>query len=458
MTSRDHLLIAVAIQKMLTYFSIKKDMDITSQEWATLFWIAVLLLLSFKFLVPLVKLVFKPENFLKIYFPNILFCGLMFTTLSCVGLWDYDKLKISIVWFCSIGLIFPIRMVINSKDEHRNIMISDLILQNFTIAAFLELLLTSYSFGFVFSIFYIGSFVILSLAKVIAEQNKNLDFVKVVNFVLFLYVAIAFGSLAHGLYTNPQEFFKAQTVVDYLYPVLLSLIYTPFAWLYSSIIICEDKLVKLWRYIPDTSLRRYAKRKAMFEFSLDDQALVRWTREIKRVRVLSKQEVIASIAKVSSMIAREKRPPKIDRSSGWSPYQAKDFLVDQGLKSGEYQEGYGQWNANAVLNLGERYVKSNKIYFSVEGDEYIVNCLVLRISIDLLTQKKTDLNRFMHLCAMLTNKALDIRLPDRILSQITKPIGFEIVHEDKKLTFSKTFNNFGESRSIDATFRILHLT
>ena len=347
-------------------------------------------------------------------------------------------------------------MVINSKEESPNIMISDLIFQNFTFAAFLELLFTAYSFNLAFSVIYVATLAILTLVRVIGEKNGSTSLVKVVDVILMCYVAAALVSLIYGLYNNPSEFLNTKTVKDYLYPVFLSVVYTPFAWVYSSIIICDDKLVRLRHFIPDIRLRRYAKWKAMFEFSLDQDALVRWMWEVKRKRVFNKQEVHASIARVASMIVREKTPPKIDKSLGWSPYEAKDFLKDQGLQTEYYQEVYDCWNANSVLNLGKRYVKSNKIYFSVEGGRDVVNRLELRISIDLLVHKKTDLDHFMHLCAILTEKALEISLPEGLQYNITKPVGFEFVHGEKRIQFSKTFNNFPDSRLLDATFRILH--
>lgn len=69
------------------------------------------------------------------------------------------------------------------------------------------------------------------------------------------------------------------------------------------------------------------------------------------------------------MYVTEKYPEKVPLSKGWSPYAAKDFLIQEGIETSYYQPNeLDEWFAcSPFKELGQEIVPNNIAYY-IDGD------------------------------------------------------------------------------------------
>ena len=123
------------------------------------------------------------------------------------------------------------------------------------------------------------------------------------------------------------------------------------------------------------------------------------------------------------MVSTERNPPKVDKLDGWSPYEAKDFLIKEGIKTGYYHpESCIKINwfcASDSFELGGGFIK-NKIDYYVEGDSNFAKSLKLILHIKAIEYANSAHNKFLSLVKVLMNKALGIGLPVELEKSILK--------------------------------------
>jgi len=67
----------------------------------------------------------------------------------------------------------------------------------------------------------------------------------------------------------------------------------------------------------------------------------------------------------------------VDPTEGWSPFVARDFLKEKGLRTNDYHKGYDEyWASSEYVDL-DSHILPNKAVFYIEGQEGVVTTLKL---------------------------------------------------------------------------------
>jgi hypothetical protein len=105
--------------------------------------------------------------------------------------------------------------------------------------------------------------------------------------------------------------------------------------------------------------------------------LRRAARQFHILPAKSNSDVDQIVGDILNYERREEKPPEIDPTDGWSPYLARDFLAEHGLRTNDYHKGYDEYWASANYVDLDDHILPNKATFYIEGEEDIVKTLKL---------------------------------------------------------------------------------
>jgi len=105
--------------------------------------------------------------------------------------------------------------------------------------------------------------------------------------------------------------------------------------------------------------------------------LRRATRQFHVLPAKSNADVDQIIGDILNYERSEEMPPEIDPSVGWSPFLARDFLKEHGLRTNDYHEGYDEyWASSDYVDLDDHILPNNAIFY-IEGEDGVVKTLKL---------------------------------------------------------------------------------
>lgn len=250
-----------------------------NRELAILIWLALL------FILMLANREFRKSilNFLKVFcVPQILTSFLLMSMyvagevflLESVGAWNESQIKNTAKWYILVAAI-EIFKAGNIKDKENYFL--GVIARNFTLLAILEFIVAIQPFSFWIELLLVPITVFMVMASAMAETKPELNSVK--GLFAALLSAIGFSMLMYGVFyvcNNFDSIDKELKVMDFLTPILLSILYLPFVFLFSLYVLYDGILVRINIYTDDSSIRRYARYISVLHFKHDYKALDKW--------------------------------------------------------------------------------------------------------------------------------------------------------------------------------------
>ncbi|HCN82415.1 MAG TPA: hypothetical protein DIT07_02180, partial [Sphingobacteriaceae bacterium] len=337
--------------------------------------------------------------------------------LSLTGLWTTDLAKDTILWLFFVGFM-TLGKVNKIKDDRDYF--KKALKKNFKLSLLSEFLVNFYTFSLAVELIIVPIITLISVTIAFSEKDSKhkpvhkflTNLLVVFGFVILFYIIFQFAG-------NPWGIINLPNLRGLLLPLILSILFLPFVYGLSIYMFYETQLVVLKiRLSPE--LFTYAKRQAFLRFNLNKDGLSRWVKRI-HTDTVSKTEIDRLIDHVKEREAIEKNPPKVDPALGWSPFEAGNFLSDEGLKSGYYDCVYeDEWFSSAPsFKLGDKW-SDNKISYYVHGTDQVAKRLELILAV-FTPQDNLDLHkRFCIIAARLYSKALNELISEKILLAILR--------------------------------------
>jgi hypothetical protein len=109
----------------------------------------------------------------------------------------------------------------------------------------------------------------------------------------------------------------------------------------------------------------------------------------------------------------------VHREQGWSPYIAKDYLLEIRLKTGYYKNIYDDvWHvSSSYLDISDGIIPNNLAYY-VEGDSKSAKSLTLKLNINEADKDDDSCEVFLDVVSVLFEKAMNATLPEDIAEAI----------------------------------------
>lgn len=382
-------------------------MELNSREIAILIWLAIFVggvvatsadcRLSF---VNFLRALFHPKVLLTIAIA-ILWILASVWLLKTIGVWKPGNFKTTLIWTLTFAIVtlFDVHRV--SEDSTFFYRTARDAISGTALVAFIADLNT---FPLIVWLFLTPCLFFITACHVMAKSKYS----KVENKLLWLLSLIGASYIGNGAYqaiSDFNNFASLSNFQEFFTPPLLSLLFLPYLYFLNVCFTYETKFVLLHLFISDQALRNYAMRKALLEFSFNLELLRRWSREIDRIRPSSRSAIEQSFHDVKVRMAREKKPPPVATSDGWSPYTAKKFLMGMGLAVGEYHPSDDDWFASSPLIELDDSILANKLAYYIEGDELSAKRLKLILNINNLDESTAAEDYFWRVASVLVRAA-----------------------------------------------------
>lgn len=366
---------------------------------------------------------------------QVAYIGLAVYGLSKIGLWNLDQLKSTLLWIVLVGFASMARIATSREDPK---LIRAWIEDNLKLLVLVEFIVNFYTFPLIAELILVPSLTAVVVMTAIAERRK--EFQKALGILNGLSSVFGAAIITYALYRifiGFAEFANLQTVRDLSTPPILSLLLVPFLFVLHVYVSYENTFLRLQWAVPNRHLRRFAMIRAILAFRCHAEMLTRWSRSVGIMRPTDRDGVLRLIEEVKDAWYRERNPPAVAPSEGWSPYAATKFLSEAGIVAGDYHRVFDEWFAESPrLAIGDD-LSMDGITFYVEGDEHAAKRLKLVLQVLIAAGPIEPDLEFKALARVLSDKALGKNIDVKDLKELLDQDSGELRFGDKELRLAR---------------------
>nr|WP_269093535.1 MULTISPECIES: hypothetical protein [unclassified Photobacterium] len=348
----------------------------------------------------------------------IAYMAIVIYWLSDFGLWDFEQLKNTVFWCVSVGFISLFKLEKIKKDKH---FFKHSVLDNLKLLAILQFVVGVYTFTLWVEVLLVPVLTLLGAMLAIAETDRKHNQVKVfLEYCLSSFGVVLIVYTLYMLITNFGEFGKEKTAYDFFVPPLLTLCYLPFVFFMLVYSTYEQVFVRL-RFSIQSRFHRYAaKLYAFILFNVRLSLLERWSFQVAKANIESHSDLIDTFKYIFKVRNSEKNPKEVPKEQGWSPYKAKEFLVNEGLSTGFYNKSFEEeWLASSPMKEFSDGIIPDNIAYYVEGSEDVAKVLKLKVNVNDASRTHQACEKLETMAEVLSASSLNLPLSDGMKSAIS---------------------------------------
>lgn len=380
--------------------------------------------------------VFKSRTLMIVFSLAAVYTIAMVYLLLDWDLWSIEQLKNTIFWFFSVGLLSIYNLDKIKTDPH---FFKNSVIGNLRLLAILQFVIGVYSLPLMAELFLVPFMVVVGMMIPIAESDiKYLQVKKLLNGIVISFGLLTLAYTAYMLATDFKELGQEKTFYDFIVPALLTVMHLPFVLAIMTYSTYETVFVRLQFTVRDRRLRSLAKLYAIVLFNFRLDAIRRWADHIARVEVVSHKQLLSTFAHLRKLKKLEKMKPEVVDSQGWSPYLAKDFLLDEGVSTGHYNLIFAdQWCASSKMyDIGDDLLCDNFAYY-VEGVEGVAKVLKIKLNVNDNTRSRQANEKLLVLSRVLIRESLGIDISDSVKDALRFGAPYRESHGDKQIIVKK---------------------
>lgn len=348
----------------------------------------------------------------------VAYMAIVICWLSELELWNFEQLKNTIFWCVSVGFMSLFKLEKIKKDKH---FFKHSVLGNLKLLAILQFVVGVYTFALWIEVLLVPVLALLGAMLTIAETDKKHHQVKVVlEYCLSSFGIVLIVYTLYMLMSDFGEFGKEKTAYDFFVPPLLTLCYLPFVFfrlVYSTYV---QVFVRLKSSIKSRLHRYAAKFYAFILFNFRLSLLERWSFQVAKASIESHSDLIDTFKYIFKVRHSEKNPKEVPKEQGWSPYKAKEFLVNEGVNTGFYNRSFeDEWSASSPMKEFSDGIIPDKIAYYIEGSEDVVKVLKLRVYVNDASRTDQACEKLEAMAEALSISSLGLPLSDEMKSAIS---------------------------------------
>ena len=359
--------------------------DLNNREIATLTYLAILLvsLLLWKkgrhAAFGVVRSFFQPKLVL-IWLQMSLYVVVCVWLLARLGLWDWPNFKSTLLWWLTVGFTCG-HEAQRLRDKPGTL--SKLLRDAFTFSVIILFVAELVSFPIWVELLMLPALVFLTLLIAVSENRPGeTSFAPVLKLLRGLQVLaglLILGFSYRGVAENITEHLSLNTLREFGVPLLLWLMFIPYIFLLAVYMTYEEAFNYLRTRPRQASLVRYAQWRVFFNFGWDIDAVHRLARNIRILDIIDQQGIDDAIQEIKRLLKIEKNPPTVTLAEGWSPYEARQFLKEHALITGDYHHTRWEWSALISSVKLDDNVLADRVSYYLTGNEHAVTRLRLTL-------------------------------------------------------------------------------
>lgn len=213
--------------------------------------------------------------------------------LRSVSLWKWGQLKATIVWTIAVGAttLVNLNQIVDNEEYFRKA-----IRGNFKVAVLIDFVVNVPVLNLFPELIFIPCTTLLAGLMAVAESNLRYAAVK--RLLEWLLIALGLCILIYSLvriFRQPTDFFQMHTLHDLLLPLLLSILYLPFIYMYVIYMIYQDIFLRLQYFVADPRVIRYTKILTIMEFRLNRSILREWASSLGKLDLHSSRQDVKEV-------------------------------------------------------------------------------------------------------------------------------------------------------------------
>ncbi|MFW5794768.1 MAG: hypothetical protein ACOCRK_11700 [bacterium] len=206
-----------------------------NREIAIGLWLLVIFILMIRkknirnFLKGLLKRLFNIKilvSILLMFMSTIIIVLLLYY----INFWDSSLLKDTIIWFLFIGIVTCVNTLASRRDEDE---LKKIIYDNLRVLILIEFIINYYTFSLIIELIIMPFITLIFLLEILVEKEEKYlsvkKLLKTVQTVIGFFLIFYFIS---NLVSSYQSFISYKTLKSFLLPIILSLFYLPFIYLF----------------------------------------------------------------------------------------------------------------------------------------------------------------------------------------------------------------------------------
>ena len=338
--------------------------------------------------------------------------------ISELGLWNVEQLKNTIFWCVSVGFMSLFKLEKIKKDKH---FFKHSVLGNLKLLAILKFVFGVYTFSLWVEVLLVPVLALLGVMLAISESNKKHHQIKVfLEYCLSSFGMVLIVYTLYMLITDFGEFGKEKTAYDFFVPPLLTLCYLPFVFFMLVYSTYEQVFIRLRFSIKSRFHRSAAKLYAFIVFNFRLSLLERWSFQVTKANIETHSDLIDTFKYIIKVRYSEKNLKEVSIDQGWSPYKAKEFLVNEGLSTGFYNRSFEEeWFAKSNIKKFRDGIIPDNIVYYVEGSEDVAKVLKLKVNVNDVSRTHQACEMLEAMAEALSISSLSLPLSDEMKSAIS---------------------------------------
>ncbi|WP_208454614.1 hypothetical protein, partial [Jannaschia marina] len=289
--------------------------------------------------------------------------ALIAAMLKQTGLWAFDQTISTILWLLTSGCVLSANAISAKEGDgyFRNIFF-----KVFAVAGAFEFVVVAYSFSLVVEIILLPVLMLLAALIAVAGREESHAPAK----TLFEIVLLAIGvfilwNSVEQIISDPEDFFTTATGRNFVLPGFLAVGSIPIFYIWYCYSHIESARIAInQKNYQSAELKNYARKRFFLIFMARPWLLRRAVRQF-HLQAKELDDVDTIIFDILQSLREKEDPPDVSPDEGWSPYLARDFLADYGLRTNDYHRGAGEdhWANSGYVDLDEHLVPSNCAFY-----------------------------------------------------------------------------------------------
>ncbi|WP_041416202.1 MULTISPECIES: hypothetical protein [Serratia] len=338
--------------------------------------------------------------------------------LSELELWNFEQLKNTVFWCVSVGFMSLFKIEKIKKDK---LFFKHSVLDSFKLLAIIQFVVGVYTFSLWVEVLLVPVLTLLGAMLAISGSDRKHHGIKIfLEYCLALFGAVLIVYTLYMLMTDFGEFGKEKTAYDFFIPPLLTLFYLPFIFFMLVYSTYEQVFVRL-RFSINGRFHRYAA--ILFAFILFNvrlSLLERWSFQVVKTNIESYSDLIDTFKYIFKARCSEKNPKGVLKEHGWSPYKAKEFLVNEGLSTGFYNRSFeDEWFASSQMEEFSDGIIPDNITYYIEGSEDAAKILKLKVNVNDASRTHQACEKLEAMAEALSISSLSLPLSEEMKSAIS---------------------------------------
>lgn len=265
-----------------------------NREIASLIWVVGILILMMsksdlrKSMGGVLKAFFQ-WTLLRIFIIALFYILLIVWLLYWRDIWTFENLKTTILWSLTFAFVAIFRAnQIQEDDRYFTRILRDLI----TITPVLIFIIELHNCSLIIELIAVPLITIIVMMHTVS-QTEN-DYKKVTKFLGRILSILGFGYLLLSIWKtidNIESFATINILREFLFPILLSILFLPFIFLLGIHMAYENTFKSMNNWLNDKPLLSYTIRQALLKYGTNIDYLNRWKQHVQVQRPQNKSAI-----------------------------------------------------------------------------------------------------------------------------------------------------------------------